>query len=83
LAQSNPLFIRPHARIGRRSTSRQRPGAACRVDHHPSHRELSGAPRLHEFSKRGFMVLCMAPRFVNNEVQVRWDQIALDVKGGE
>ena len=28
------------------------------------------------------MVLCMAPRFVNNDVQVRWDQIALDVKAG-
>ena len=39
-------------------------------------------PGCTELSKRGFMVLCMAPRFVNNEVQVRWDQIALDVKAG-
>jgi hypothetical protein len=35
-----------------------------------------------ELSRRGFLVLCMNPRFDNNEAAVRWDDIALDVKSG-
>jgi hypothetical protein len=35
-----------------------------------------------EFSKRGFLVLCMNSRFDNNEVRVVFEQIALDVKAG-
>jgi hypothetical protein len=35
-----------------------------------------------ELVKRGFVVLCMNPRFDNNEALVRWETIALDVKSG-
>ena len=35
-----------------------------------------------ELSKRGFAALCMNTRFVNNELLVDWDRIALDVKAG-
>lgn len=35
-----------------------------------------------EFSKRGFMVLCMNSRFDNNEIRVVFEQVALDVKAG-
>lgn len=33
-----------------------------------------------ELSKRGFMALCWNTRFVNNETEVRWEELALDVK---
>jgi hypothetical protein len=35
-----------------------------------------------EFAKRGFMVLCMNSRFINNEAQVAWEEIPLDVASG-
>lgn len=35
-----------------------------------------------ELPKRGFAALCMNTRFVNNELIVDWDRIALDVKAG-
>jgi hypothetical protein len=35
-----------------------------------------------EFSKRGFLVLCMNSRFVNNESSVEWELIPLDVAQG-
>lgn len=35
-----------------------------------------------ELPKRGFAVLCMNTRYVNNELLVDWDRIALDVKAG-
>lgn len=35
-----------------------------------------------ELSKRGYAVFCMNTRFENNEFQVDWDRIALDVKVG-
>ena len=35
-----------------------------------------------ELSTRGFLVLCMNPRFDNNEAAVRWEDIALDVRSG-
>ena len=35
-----------------------------------------------ELSARGFMLLCMNPRFDNNETQIRWEDIALDVRAG-
>ena len=33
-----------------------------------------------ELSRRGFMALCWNTRFVNNETEVRWEELALDVK---
>jgi len=35
-----------------------------------------------ELPRRGFAALCMNTRYVNNEFQVDWDRIALDVKAG-
>ena len=35
-----------------------------------------------ELPKRGFAALCMSTRFTNNEFQVDWDRVALDVKAG-
>jgi hypothetical protein len=35
-----------------------------------------------ELSKRGFLALCMNPRFDNNETQVNWEQMPLDVGAG-
>src|SRR5689334_21091590 len=35
-----------------------------------------------EFSRRGFLVLCMNSRFVNNESSVDWELIPLDVAQG-
>jgi pimeloyl-ACP methyl ester carboxylesterase len=35
-----------------------------------------------QFAQRGFMVLCVNTRYVNNEGLVRFEQIALDVKAG-
>ncbi len=39
-------------------------------------------PACTQLSARGFAVLCMSSRFVNNESQVVWPLIALDVKAG-
>jgi hypothetical protein len=35
-----------------------------------------------ELTSRGFMVLGMATRFINNEASVNWEDIALDVRAG-
>ena len=35
-----------------------------------------------ELSRRGFMVLCMNASFYNNEAEVDWNQIAIDVRRG-
>jgi hypothetical protein len=35
-----------------------------------------------ELSARGFLALCMNPRFDNNETQVNWEQMPLDVAAG-
>ena len=35
-----------------------------------------------ELSARGFLALCMNPRFDNNETQINWEQIPLDVAAG-
>ena len=83
-AQSNPLFIQfsPANTIG--ALYRPDSGPAPHVGIIEMHRT---ANFLHEtacteLSKRGFMVLCMNSRFVNNESQVMWENIALDVKAG-
>lgn len=82
-AQSNPRFIDlPGRAIGALYTpdSGPAPHIAFLVTHrnssyvtHTSTRELSG---------RGFMVLGMNVRFANNEAQVDWQDIALDVRAG-
>jgi hypothetical protein len=81
-AQSNPTYIP----IGQAKGVLYRPDAAAsphigivlihRVANYLSHVACT------EFSKRGFLVLCMNSRFDNNEVRVAFEQIALDVKAG-
>lgn len=39
-------------------------------------------PACHGLSARGFARLCMNSRFANNEIQVDWDRITLDVRAG-
>jgi hypothetical protein len=83
-AQSNPLFV-PFANTNA-------VGALYKPDGGPTPRVAiiemhRTANFLHEsaceeLSKRGFMVLCMNSRFVNNEASVGWENIAFDVKAG-
>jgi len=35
-----------------------------------------------EWAQRGFMALCMNPRFDNNEASVHWEDIAVDIAAG-
>jgi pimeloyl-ACP methyl ester carboxylesterase len=39
-------------------------------------------PACTELSKRGFMVLCVNTRYINNEMLVNFEEMALDVKAG-
>jgi hypothetical protein len=82
LAQSNPQFIRLAPAMGAlyKPDSGPAPHVALIIIHRTAN--YLAHPGCTEFAKRGFMVLCMAPRFVNNETQVRWGEIALDVKAG-
>ena len=81
-AQTNPVFLQ----LG------QAKGALYKPDSGPSphvgiivmHREANYMNNIActEFSKRGFMVLCMNSRFENNEAIVAWELIPLDVAQG-
>lgn len=82
-AQSNPIFV-------------PLPGGAkallYRPDNNPSPRvgvltvhrtgDKFTAPECTELSRRGFSVLCLNTRFVNNEALVEFEKIPLDVKQG-
>src|SRR6266498_5177452 len=81
-AQSNPIFIQ----LG------QAKGALYKADSGPAphvgivvmHRESNYMNNIacREFSRRGFLVLCMNSRFENNEALVDWELIPLDVAQG-
>ena len=45
-------------------------------------RIICAIPACTELSRRGIMVLCMNTRFTNNEMLVRFEELALDVKAG-
>jgi len=79
-AQSNPIYVP----LGRVKGALYKPdaGPAPHVGVVVTHRtgNYLNHPACTELSKRGFMVLCMNSRFDNNEIQVRWEQIALDVQ---
>jgi pimeloyl-ACP methyl ester carboxylesterase len=81
-AQSNPLFVRLTPATG--ALYKPDTGPAPHVGLIVMHRTANYLthPACTELSRRGFMVLCMNSRFANNESQVRWEQIALDVKLG-
>jgi hypothetical protein len=82
LAQSNPVFVQ----LG------QAKGAVYKPDSGPQfpvgilvmHRESNYMNNIacREFSRRGFVVLCMNSRFENNEALVDWELIPLDVAQG-
>jgi hypothetical protein len=80
--QSNPLYVRlaPAAGALYKPDSGPAPHVGLIVMHRTANYLIH--PACTELSKRGFMVLCMNSRFANNESQVRWELIALDVKAG-
>ncbi|HEX6438012.1 MAG TPA: hypothetical protein VF182_12820 [Candidatus Binatia bacterium] len=81
-AQTNPVFVQ----LG------QAKGAVYKPDSGPQfpvgilvmHRESNYMNNIacREFSRRGFVVLCMNSRFENNEALVDWELIPLDVAQG-
>ena len=81
-AQARPEFVP----LGRLSAALYRPdaGPAPHVAFVIMHRTANSLNHIGctELSKRGFLVLCMNTRFVNNEAQVRWEDTPLDVKAG-
>lgn len=81
-AQSNPAYIRllPAAGALYRPDSGPAPHVGLIVMHRTAN--FLTHPACTELSRRGFLVLCMNSRFANNESQVRWELIALDVKAG-
>jgi hypothetical protein len=82
-AQSNPLFVQLS---GATMAALYKPdsGPAPHVGVILIHRTASfmSHPGCTELPKRGFMVLCMATRFINNETLVNNEQLALDVLAG-
>ena len=83
-AQSNPAYIQFSPSAVKGALYKPDSGAAPHVAILVMHRTSNVMAQLAcpELVKRGFMVLCMNPRFDNNEALVRWETIALDVKSG-
>ncbi len=81
-AQSNPIFLQ----LGQAKGALYKPdsGPAPHIGIVVMHREANYMNNIacREFSKRGFMVLCMNSRFENNESIVNWELIPLDVAQG-
>jgi hypothetical protein len=82
LAQSNPRYLP----LGPADAALYTPdtGSAPHVAVLVIHRtaDYLRHPACTELSRRGFMVLCMNTRFTNNEMLVRFEELALDVKAG-
>ena len=83
-AQSNPLFIQfsPGNTMGALYKPDSEPAPHVGIIEMHRTANFLHETACTELSKRGFMVLCMNSRFVNNESQVMWENIALDVKAG-
>jgi pimeloyl-ACP methyl ester carboxylesterase len=81
-AQSAPTFIPLTPAVG--ALYKPDSGPAPHVGIVVMHRTANylNHPACTEFSKRGFMVLCMNSRYVGNEELVRFETMALDVKAG-
>jgi hypothetical protein len=79
LAQSHPEFI-----PGRVNMVLYRPdsGPAPHIAFLIAHRTGNNLGNIacQELAKRGFAALCFNTRYVNNELAVQWENIALDVK---
>jgi hypothetical protein len=81
-AQSAPMFLQMGPAMG--ALYKPDSGPAPHVGILVMHRTANymNHPACREFSKRGFMVLCMNSRYVNNEELVRFETMMLDVKAG-
>ena len=82
-AQSNPLYV-PFQNGVAGALYKPDSGPAPRVGVIVMHREGNFMRHIActEFSRRGFLVLCMNSRFHNNESAVNWELIPLDVAQG-
>src|SRR5262245_48803323 len=78
-AQTHPVFIQLSQAKG--ALYKPDSGPAPRIGIVVMHRESNYMNNIacREFSRRGFMVLCMNSRFENNEALVDWELIPLDV----
>src|ERR1700744_4089718 len=77
-----PLYVQFNRSMG--ALYRPADGTTAHIAVLVMHREANFMSNIacREFSKRGLMVLCMNSRFVNNETDVSWEQIPLDVAQG-
>lgn len=82
-AQSNPIYV-PFSNGVAGALYKPDSGPSPRIGIVVMHREGNYMRHISctEFSKRGFLVLCMNSRFVNNESSVEWELIPLDVAQG-
>lgn len=83
-AQSNPRFVQFSPSTTKGALYAPDKGPAPRVAVILTHRTANFLSHIatRELASRGFLVLAMNPRFENNEAQVNWDEIALDIKSG-
>ena len=78
-AQSHPEFIPGRVNmVFYRPDSGPTPHIAFLIAHRTGNNLGNVACR--ELAKRGFVALCFNTRYVNNEMAVQWENIALDVK---
>jgi len=83
-AQDNPTFVKFSPSTTKGALYRPNSGPAPRIGVLLTHRTANFMSHIatRELSRRGFLVLAMNPRFENNEAEVNWDDIALDIKSG-
>ena len=83
-AQSRPEYI-PFAPVSvKGALFRPDVGPAPHVGVLVMHRTINSLPHIAntELSRRGFLVLGMNPRFDNNDFDLQWEDILLDMKSG-
>jgi hypothetical protein len=83
-AQSRPEYI-PFAPVSvKGALFRPDVGPAPHVGVLVMHRTINSLPHIAntELSRRGFLVLGMNPRFDNNDFDIQWEDILLDMKSG-
>src|SRR4051794_38860281 len=82
-SQSKPEFV-PFRGQSKGALYRPDSGPAPHVGIVVMHRTANYLthPACRELSRRGFMMLCMTTRYENNEVQVDFEKLPLDVKNG-
>jgi pimeloyl-ACP methyl ester carboxylesterase len=83
-AQDRPAFVQFSPSTTKGALYRPNSGPAPHVAVILTHRTANFLSHIatREFSRRGFLVLAMNPRFENNEAAVNWDEITLDIKSG-